>query len=46
MATAAVNVTEAAVAAQPNMGGAQFASHAWVEPIVGGKLCLVSNPSS
>ncbi|KAI1608617.1 PAP2 superfamily-domain-containing protein [Exophiala viscosa] len=28
------NVTEAAVAAQPNMGGAQFASHTWLEPII------------
>ncbi|KAK4942463.1 hypothetical protein LTR10_017759 [Elasticomyces elasticus] len=29
-----LNVTEAAVAAQPNMGGAQFASHTWLEPII------------
>lgn len=34
MVTTALNVTEAAVAAQPDMGGAQFASHTWVEPIV------------
>lgn len=40
MATAAINVTEAAMASQPNMGGAQFASHAWVEPIVGGRASL------
>ena len=32
--TGALNVTEAAVAAQPAMGGAQFASHTWMEPIV------------
>ena len=34
MASTTFNVTEAAVAAQPNMGGAQFASHTWMEPIV------------
>ncbi|OQV06396.1 hypothetical protein CLAIMM_10965 [Cladophialophora immunda] len=28
------NVTEAAEAAQPDMGGAQFASHTWMEPII------------
>ncbi|KAK6387631.1 hypothetical protein LTS17_000900 [Exophiala oligosperma] len=42
MATAAVNVTEAAVAAQPNMGGAQFASHAWVEPIIVVSIMITS----
>jgi hypothetical protein len=32
--TGPYNVTEAAAAATPNMGGAQFASHTWMEPIV------------
>ena len=28
------NVTGAATPSKPNLGGAQFDSHAWVEPIV------------
>ncbi|ETI29458.1 hypothetical protein G647_01911 [Cladophialophora carrionii CBS 160.54] len=32
--TGPFNVTEAAEASTPNMGGAQFASHTWMEPII------------
>ncbi|KAK5198033.1 hypothetical protein LTR99_009450 [Exophiala xenobiotica] len=42
MATIALNVTEAAVAAQPNMGGAQFASHTWLEPIIVVSIMITS----
>ncbi|KIW74679.1 hypothetical protein Z517_11449 [Fonsecaea pedrosoi CBS 271.37] len=34
MASIPFNVTAAADAAQPDMGGAQFASHTWMEPII------------
>ena len=34
MVSTTYNVTEAAVAAQPNLGSPQFASHTWLEPIV------------
>ncbi|KIX06868.1 uncharacterized protein Z518_04844 [Rhinocladiella mackenziei CBS 650.93] len=42
MASPALNVTEAATAAQPNMGGAQFASHTWVEPIIVVSIMITS----
>lgn len=34
MVASVYNATEAAIAAKPNLGGAQFASHTWLEPIV------------
>lgn len=32
------NVTDPSTPHKPNMGGAQFASHVWMEPIVRGKI--------
>lgn len=42
MASPPLNVTEAATAAQPNMGGAQFASHTWMEPIIVVSIMIAS----
>ncbi|EXJ85758.1 hypothetical protein A1O1_06126 [Capronia coronata CBS 617.96] len=42
MVSVPLNVTEAAVAAQPNLGGAQFSSHTWVEPIIVVSIMIAS----